>query len=329
MKLTKWGIIGPGNIAHTFAKDLTFANTPQKITAVLGHNVQSTFEFAREFNIPDYFTNVKEFIKNRNMDAVYIATPHPQHYEQALACLENNIPVLCEKPMTINTAQCSELIKAAEMHSTFLMEGMWIRFLPSITQVLDLIRQGMIGKVTSVRASTSFKAPHEPDNRFFDPALGGGSLLDLGIYPVFLSLLLLGKPSSVQAIAKLSEEGVDEACSIMLNYKDGSHAILESSLSSSLNIPAEIVGEEGIIKILNPWYEKATGIELQRNGEGKIIYPCYWEGHGLYFEIQEVIQCIQNNRISSELLSHCFSLDMIKVLDEIRSQIRVTYDMHE
>jgi predicted dehydrogenase len=329
MKLTKWGIIGPGNIAHTFAKDLAFANTPQKITAVLGHNVQSTFEFAREFNIPDYFTNVKEFIKNRNMDAVYIATPHPQHYEQALACLENNIPVLCEKPMTINTAQCSELIKAAEMHSTFLMEGMWIRFLPSITQVLDLIRQGMIGKVTSVRASTSFKAPHEPDNRFFDPALGGGSLLDLGIYPVFLSLLLLGKPSSVQAIAKLSEEGVDEACSIMLNYKDGSHAILESSLSSSLNIPAEIVGEEGIIKILNPWYEKATGIELQRNGEGKIIYPCYWEGHGLYFEIQEVIQCIQNNRISSELLSHCFSLDMIKVLDEIRSQIRVTYDMHE
>jgi predicted dehydrogenase len=141
--------------------------------------------------------------------------------------------------------------------------------------------------------------------------------------------LLLGKPCSVKAIGKLSQEGVDEACSILLHYENGSHATLESSLVSSLGIPAEIVGENGIIKISDPWYEKSPGIELERNGEGKIIYPSHWEGHGLYFEAEEMIKCVENDQISSELHPHSFSLDMIKVLDEIRSQINVTYDMHE
>lgn len=263
------------------------------------------------------------------MDAVYIATPHPQHYEQALACLENKIPVLCEKPITINAEQCEQLIAASKTNQAFLMEGMWIRFLPSISQVLHIIEQGYIGNITSIRASVSYKAPQDPDNRFFDPQLGGGSLLDLGIYPVFLSLLLLGKPNSVKAIGKLSPEGVDEACSILLHYKNGTHAVLESSLVSTLDIPAEIVGDKGIIKILDPWFEKASGIELQRKDDGKIIYPCHWEGHGLYFEVEEVIRCLENKQLSSNLLSHSFSLDMIKILDNIRNQIHVTYDMYE
>lgn len=329
MKLTKWGIIGPGTIARIFAQDLSYVRTPQHITAVLGHHAQSTYEFAREYDIPDYYTNIKDFIKNKNIDAVYIASPHPQHFEQALACLENRIPVLCEKPMTINADQCQKLIDTSKKNNTFLMEGMWIRFLPSIRQAIRMIDEGMIGRITSIRAAMSFKAPHDRDSRYFNPEQGGGSLLDLGIYPVFLAMLLLGKPRSIRAIGKISDEGVDEACSMLLNYKNGSHATLESSLVSTLDYPAEIVGEQGVIKILNPWFEKATGVELEREGEGKIIYPCQWEGHGLYFEIEEVINCVENNRISSELLSHCFSLDMIKVLDEIRNQIHVSYAMYE
>lgn len=329
MKPTKWGIIGPGNIAHTFIKDLSYANSPQEVTAVLGHDSQKTYDFAKEYNIPDYYISLSEFIKNKSIDVVYIATPHPQHYEQALACLENKMHVLCEKPMTINAKQCEELIRASKENNVFLMEGMWIRFLPTIRQTLSIIQQGLIGKVTSVRASISFKAPHDPDSRFFDPEQGGGSLLDLGIYPVFLSMLLLGTPCEVKAIGKLSEEGVDEAVSILLHCQNGTHATLESSLVSTLFIPAEIIGEHGIIKILNTWYEKSSGVELERNGEGKVIYPCHWEGHGLYFETDEVVKCINNNQISSELLSHDFSLAMIKVLDEVRNQIHVTYDMHE
>jgi predicted dehydrogenase len=329
MKLTKWGIIGPGNIARTFTKDLVYAHSPQQVVAVLGHNSQSTFDFAKEFDIPEYYTHIDEFLKNKSIEAVYIATPHPQHHEQALACLNNKIPVLCEKPMTINAQQCKELILAAQENNTFLMEGMWIRFLPTIRQTLSILQQNLIGKITTIRASISFKAPHDPDNRFFDPAQGGGSLLDLGIYPVFLTLLLLGKPESIKAIGKLSEEGVDETVSVILHYKNGVHAILESSLSSNLQIPAEITGEQGVVQILNTWYEKSSGIELHRNNEGKIIYPCSWEGHGLYFEADEVVNCINNNQISSEILSHDFSLAMIEILDEIRNQINVTYEMHE
>lgn len=329
MKSTKWGIIGPGNIARTFTKDLSYTNSPQEVIAVLGHDAQRTYDFAKEFDIPDYYTHIDEFLKNKSIEAVYIATPHPQHHEQTLACLQHKIPVLCEKPMTINAQQCRELIGAAQENNTFLMEGMWIRFLPSIRQTMDMLEQGLIGKITSIRASISFRAPHDPENRFFDPAQGGGSLLDLGIYPVFLSLLLLGKPKSVKAIAKLSEEGVDETVSVILHYKDGAHAILESSLSSNLQIPAEITGEQGVIQILNTWYEKSSGIELQRNNEGKIIYPCHWEGHGLYYEAEEVVKCITNNQLSSEILSHDFSLAMIEILDEIRNQINVTYEMHE
>jgi predicted dehydrogenase len=329
MKPTRWGIIGPGNIAHTFVKDFSFLRKEQQVTAVLGHDRQHTYDFAKEYDIPNYYTELRDFVKNKEIDIAYIASPHPQHYEQALACLENKIPVLCEKPMTINAEQSQHLIEMSRKNNTFLMEGMWIRFLPGIQMVQRIIEQGIIGKVTSLRASISFKAPYDADNRFFDPELGGGSLLDLGVYPVFLSLLILGKPGSIKAIGKLSEEGVDEACSVLFNYKNGSHAIVESSLASSLDIPAEIVGEKGIIKILNTWYEKSSGIELQLNGEGKIIYPCHWEGHGLYFEAEEAIRCVENGNIASELMPHELSLNLIRIVDEIRNQINVTYDMYE
>src|SRR5690242_1396009 len=329
MKLTRWGIIGPGNIAHTFVKDLAYLPNHQQVTAVLGHNSQHTYDFAKEYNIPNYYTELRDFVKNGDIDIAYIATPHPEHYEAALACLQNQIPVLCEKPMTINEDQCRRLIAVARQNNTFLMEGMWIRFLPSIQLAKRIIDQGIIGKVTSLRASVSFKAPSDPDSRFFDPELGGGSLLDLGIYPVFLALLILGKPCSIKAMGKISEEGVDEACSVLFHYKNGSHATLESSLVSSLDIPAEIVGEKGIIKILNSWYAKASGIELQLNGEGKIIYPCHWEGHGLYFEAEEAIRCVEKNDIASELMPHEFSLNMIRILDNIRNQLNVTYEMYE
>lgn len=329
MTETNWGIIGPGSIAHDFARDLRLVPVAQHVTAVMGHRPESVEDFAREFNVQHTYTDFNAFIENKNIDAVYIATPHPHHFEQALLCLSKNIPVLCEKPMTINADQSQKLISAAKKDKTFLMEGMWIRFLPSIQQVLSLIEQGRIGKVISVKASMCYKAPDEPDSRYFDPALGGGSLLDLGIYPVFLAYLLLGKPDTIKAVGTLSAEGIDKACSALFHYKTGQHAVLESSLLAQTDLPAEITGERGTIKILDPWYEKSKGIELHVYDDGKIIYPCRWEGHGLQYEVYEVLNCIQQNKIESDNLSHAFSLEMIKIMDEIRSQIHVTYDMYE
>jgi predicted dehydrogenase len=231
--------------------------------------------------------------------------------------------------MTINLEQCEELIQAARRNNVFLMEGMWIRFIPSIKLLLDILEQGSIGRIVSVKASMCYKAPYDPNSRYFDPELGGGSLLDLGIYPVFLSMLVLGKPDTIKAIGTISGEGIDEDCSVLFHYKNGCHAILESSLVSDADMPAEIIGEKGTIRILNPWFEKCAGIEVNLFGEGRTIYPCKWPGHGLQFEIQEVLDCLSMKKIESDRLPHDFSRQLVTVMDEIRSQVKVTYDMYE
>ena len=215
MKESTWGIIGPGNIARQFVRDLQLIRTPQQVGAVMGHQQGSTDEFAKEFGVPGSYTDINSFLGHGGIDAVYIASPHPQHYEQAMACLERRIPVLCEKPLTLNATQAENLLEASRSNKTFLLEGMWIRFLPSIQLALSLINQGRIGNVINIKASICYKAPDDPDNRYFNPALGGGSLLDLGIYPVFLACLLLGKPGNIKAIAALTDEGVDETCSML------------------------------------------------------------------------------------------------------------------
>ncbi len=324
-----WGIIGPGSIARDFTRDLQMVRTQQNLVAVLGHSADSTDSFASEFGVTGSYLDIEAFLQHENLQAVYIATPHPHHYEQALACLERRIPVLCEKPMTINAAQAEKLVEASRRNQTFLMEGMWIRFLPSIQLLLSLLSQDRIGEVISVRASMGYKAPQEPDSRYFNPALGGGSLLDLGIYPVFLAMLLMGTPDTIKAIGSLTEEGVDEDCSMLFQYNNGQHAVLESSLKAESALPAEIHGSRGSIRILNPWFEKCPGIELEVEGENKIVYPCQWEGHGLHFEVQEVLRCLESGKIESEMFSHEFSLQMIRAMDEVRGQINVTYNMYE
>ncbi|MBO9658157.1 MAG: Gfo/Idh/MocA family oxidoreductase [Chitinophagaceae bacterium] len=325
MKTTRWGIIGPGSIARTFANDLSLLSVKQEIVCLLGRSHDSTTSFAKEFNIKHYSMDPARWLDEVQPDVVYIATPHPDHFEQALDCLQRKIPVLCEKPMTVNADQCRQLINASIANQTFLMEGMWIRFLPSIQLMLEMVGKNMIGKILSVKAATTFKAPPDKNSRYFDPEQGGGSLLDLGIYPVYLTLLLLGRPRSVKAIAKLSDQHVDEACSIMLQYRDGAYAMLESSLIANSDAPAEITGEKGTIKIYHPWFEKATGIELNIEGEGKIIYPCSWHGHGMQYETEEVVRCLQEKRLESEDHPHAMSLDLITLLDEIRRQIKVVY----
>lgn len=328
MDTMQWGIIGPGNIAHQFVKDLALVSTPQKIKAVLGHHDEKTKAFARRYNIAFACTGLEEFIHKGRPGIVYIATPHTLHYEQALACLENKIHVLCEKPLTINAEQCNHLIEVSHKNNVFLMEGMWIRFLPSLKHVIEIIEKGMIGDIISVKASVGFKAPHE-DNRFFDPGLGGGSLLDLGIYPVFLALLFQGKPDTIKAIGKLSDKGVDESCNVLFGYNNGASAVLESSLLIQTGHPAEITGDKGTVRILHPWFEKSAGIELLRDGKQKILYPCMWEGHGFQYEAEEVLRCIGKGEIESELLSHDCSLRVLETMDEIRRQIHVAYEMYE
>lgn len=326
MKPFNWGIIGPGSIAKDFTNDLKYVRRPQAVTAVLSHRKKSAVEFAEQYKVKSYYTDLKKFLDHQHIDAVYIATPHTFHFDQALACLERGIPVLCEKPLVINASQAKKLHAASKKNKTLLIDGMWIRFLPSIQKVLQLISSGAIGKVRSVKASMSYHAPKNKNNRYFDPELGGGSLLDLGIYPVFLAQLLLGVPQKIKAIGNLSKEGIDETCAALFQYKNDEHAFIESSIITRTELSAEIGGDKASIKILSPWNEMPEAIVVTANdGKKTKRYPCKWKGRGFQYEVEEVLRCIKNGQTESRLYDHQFSIDIMETLDKIRRQIDVKY----
>jgi scyllo-inositol 2-dehydrogenase (NADP+) len=326
MKLFRWAIIGPGNIAKEFAHDLSYIkNSHHRISAVIAKDMDDAMEFAAEQNVPAYYDDINEWLKNPEADAVYIATPHTLHYAQTLQCLEHKIPVLCEKPLAINAQQVREMVEASQRNQTFLLEGMWIRFLPSMYKVLSLIEKGTIGSIVNIKADMSYRAPYEPEGRFFNPELGGGSLLDLGVYPIFLSLLLLGKPSRISASGKLSELGIDETCAALLSYEHGRYTIAESSIITQTSKDAVIYGDKGLIRIERQWNEKPSGITVESHDGTIMKYPCEWEGRGFQYEIEEVYACLDQNKIESDKITHQFSIDLIETMDEIRRQINVKY----
>jgi len=237
--------------------------------------------------------------------------------------------VLCEKPITINTEQLQSLIRASQSRQVFLLEGMWIRFLPSIKQVLDMIACNQVGDIISVQANMSFKAPRDDNNRYFNPDLGGGSLLDLGVYPVFLASLLLGKPDVIRATGRLTDKGIDEACAMLFQYRSGQYAILESTLVAQTDLTATIYGSKGYIKILANWNEKPEAIETALYNGDKIRIPLHWEGRGFQFEVAETARCIEQKQIFSPMLDHQFSLDIMKTMDAIKDAIHVKYEADE
>ena len=335
MEAFKWGIIGPGSIAHDFIEDLAHVSSPQKVQAVLGRREEKTKKFAEEFNIPQYFTDLEKFLAETTLDGVYVATPHSLHHKQMIACLDKKIPVLCEKPMAINKEQIHDMIKSSKSNNTFLMEGMWIRFLPSIKKILEIIASGKIGNIITVRANLTYKAPRDEDNRYFNPDLAGGSLLDLGVYPVFLTVLLLGKPKAIKAFANLTDEKVDETCAALLQYEKSQIAIIDSSFITQHEAIAEILGDKGAIRIGSQWNEKPSELKLTiyksegRNDDEVITDKPEWPGHGFQFEVEEMLECIKNKKSQSDQLSHDLSLALMETMDAIRDQVGIRYDKFE
>lgn len=321
----KWGIIGPGNIARDFIADLKWVSGhSNSVIAVMSNKLPEAEKFAKIYHIPSWFDEIDEMLEKASPDIVYIASPHSAHYKESLKCLQHNVPVLCEKPLALNLKQEEEMVNMSHAHHTFLMEGMWIRFLPSLNKVLELLGKGALGQVNSIIADMSYLAP-KTQNRFYDPYLGGGSLLDLGIYPVYLSLLILGKPNNIKAAARLSSEQIDENCAIIFEYADGIYSLLESSIIKNTDRQARIYGENGVLTILKQWNEKPEAITLSLYDHKVEKYPCKWKGRGFQFEVEEVIRCLSANKIESDLHSHEDSLQLIRTLDEIRTKANIVY----
>jgi predicted dehydrogenase len=323
MKNYRWGIIGPGKIAAKFAVALPLAGRAS-LGAVASRDEDRAKEFAGKSGAARYYTRYEELAADPDIDAVYIATPHGFHAEHAILCLQHGKAVLCEKPMALSALQVQRMIEAARNNKAFLMEAMWTRFLPVIEKVLELIRNGQLGTVKYVRGDFGFYAPFNPSGRLYDLRLGGGSLLDIGIYPLFLCLLLLGEPDSIHAAAHLSPTGSDETCQAILQYRDGRSAMISSTLACQTSITAEIAGTEGMIQMPTPWY-KNDKFTLLRPGEEAQIISVEPMVNGFEYQIREVTECLDKGLLESPLHSHADSLSLSRTMDAIRGQVGVKY----
>lgn len=323
-KTFRWGIIGLGRIAHKFATGLQLVPNAQ-LYAVASREIGKAQTFAAEYGASHAFGSYEELLTIKDLDAIYVATPHSEHHANVLMCLRAGIPVLCEKAFAFNARQVREMIATARLENVFLMEAIWTRFLPATLKTLELIESGSIGDIKHLSADFGFLAPYNPEGRLFNKALAGGSLLDIGIYPLFISKLLLGNPQHIKAVASLTETGVDMACTMALSYENGATASLFSTLAARTDSTATIYGTKGKI-LMHSRFHEATAITLEIEGDEPQYIPCERLGDGYCYEAIHVQECLTNGLTQSPLLPLSFSLELIELMDEIRRQIGVVYE---
>lgn len=321
----RWGIVGPGKIAHSFAQDLALV-PDGRLEAVASRNLQRATEFAKEYGAVKTFDSYEALFVCKDVDVVYIATPHNYHEEHSIAAMDHGKHVLCEKPLGINLKQVNRMIASSIKNNVFLMEALWSRFNPSIQKTKELVDTGKIGTLSYLHADFAFYAlDRSEQGRLLNTELAGGSLLDIGIYPIFLSYLLLGMPKKIQSASKLYKTGVELQTSMIFEYENA-QAMLYSGLNSKSEMKAEISGSEGSIFIHPRWHE-AQGISLEKEGQlEEIALPT--TGKGYTYEIEEVHRCLRNGKTQSDIWSHQNSIDLITLLDTVRNQnnIKFTFD---
>jgi len=327
-QIIRWGILGAGRIARKFASDLRLVEDAQ-LTAVGARTQQGADTFAAEFNIPHSHGSYQELIADTEVDIIYIATTHNFHYENTLLCLNNNKAVLCEKPFAMNAKQVKEMINLAREKKLFLMEALWTKFLPQYNKVRQMINDGMIGDIRSIRADFGFR-PQEPVSpRLFDPALGGGTVLDIGIYPVFITLSLLGRPDEIEATMSPAPTGVDLQCAMLFKYKNGALAQLFSTNDSNTATEADISGTTGRIRMRGRFHELSAVIDYtsgERADETEAIpFDKDAAGFGYQYQARHAGECLRSGLTESPVMSHQHSIDLIETLDAIRAKAGIHY----
>jgi predicted dehydrogenase len=318
----RWGIVGPGKIAKKFVSDLLLVDDAE-VTAVGSRSLVRAQEFAEEYHVEHAFGSYDELFQSGTVDVVYIATPHNFHKELSVKAMENGIGVLCEKPMGVNRSEVVQQVNASKQNNAFLMEAMWSRFNPSIQKVKQLVDAGDIGKLKYLHADFAFYALNrDEDSRLLNPNLASGTILDIGIYPIFLSYLLLGMPEEIMAISKFHENGTELQTSMIFDYKDA-QAMLYSGFTSQSKMEAEISGTKGQLFLKPRWHEADEYTLVKDEKTNKFRMPL--TGIGYYHEILEVNQCLRKNKTESDLWSHQNSLDLSELLDKVREKCGVTF----
>jgi predicted dehydrogenase len=330
MKTIRWGILGCGKIARKFASDLQFVKNAQLI-AVAAREQANADVFAKEFKVPVALGNYKALVSNAEVDVIYVATPHSHHYEHVKLCLKHRKAVLCEKAFTINLREATELVEIARREKVFLMEAFWTRFLPHYLKAKEMIASGKIGTIKYINAEFGFKPTPPIAPRMFDPALGGGSLLDVGVYPVFLALDILGKPDQIHAAMVAASSGVDDQCSIQFKYNNGAMANLFSSFASNLATGADIAGDQGRLRITHRFHGPTTQLEYYPGvvDSRELIDFEKAKGYGYEYEAQHVTDCLQKGLSESPIRTLDDTLLLMEVTDQIRLKAGIHYPIND
>lgn len=319
----KWGIMGTGWIAEQFTQDLAHVSNGQGL-AVGSRSQESADRFAAKFNIPRAYATYEELVNDPEIDAIYVATPHPLHRENVMLALRAGKAVLCEKPFTVNSGELAEIISFAQQSGLFLMEAMWTRFLAPIIQVRSWLAEGRIGEVKLVKADAGFRSDWNPQGRLLNPDLGGGALLDIGIYPVSFAAMIFGaNPEKVQSTAHIGETGVDEQFSMILDYGNGKVASLNGAVRLNITNEAYIYGTEGYIHI--PSFLYATTTTLHVDGQEVETFTDVRDAIGYAFEAEEVGRCLLAGVTESPVIPLSESLSILQLLDEVRGQWGLRY----
>ena len=321
----RWGILGTGSIARQFATGLQAL--PNATLAAVGSRSQEGADtFGSQFGADRRHASYAALAADPDVDAIYVATPHSLHRENTLLCIEHGKPVLCEKPFAINAAQAEAMVAAARARGTFLMEAMWTRFLPLIGRMRQLLAEGAIGEVRMMQVDFGFRTSVNPKGRLFDPALGGGALLDVGVYPVSLASLVLGQPSRIASLADIGTTGVDEQAGIILGYEGGQLALLSTAIRTNTPHEARIMGTGGLIHLHGQWW-RGTGLTLAVNGQEPQSIEEPITGNGYNYEAAEVMRCVRAGLAESDTMPLDETLAIMRTLDAVRAEWGLRYPM--
>jgi len=310
-----WGLIGTGGIAQSFAADLMYSESG-RAAAVGSRHMDSANRFADRLNIPNRHDSYEALVADADVDVVYVATPHPMHHANALLALRAGKPALVEKAFTMNATEAEELVATARAAGLFLMEAMWTRFLPHVAEIRRLLAERALGEIVTVTADHGQWFAQDPDFRLFAPELGGGALLDLGVYPVSFASMVLGKPDRIVSLVDPAFTGVDGQTSMVFGYASGAQAVLTCTLFAKSPTRGTIVGTDARIEIDGDFYAPTSFDLISRTGE-RTRFEAPHEGHGLWHEAEEVARCLREGLLESPFMPLDESVEIMRTMDAV------------
>jgi predicted dehydrogenase len=319
----RWGIMGPGGISVTILEEFRLVGI--KVEAVGSRSIDRAIAYAAKHGISKAYGSYRELVSDPELDVIYISTTHNAHVENAKLALEAGKHVLLEKPFTLNANEARQLVELARSKKVFLMEAMWTRFLPNHVDLFQKLSEGLIGKPLYLLADHNQYLPREIAPRLHDSSLGGGSLIDLGVYPISLANRIFGKPTRIQAAASIMPGKIDESMAAIFEYEEGRQAVIHSSLRVTGPVKAFLLGDKGRIEIEKPFFAHSSFTAFDMKDQMLYKYEGNIEGRGMQYQGLEVERCIEAGLLESPIMSLNETIEIMEVMDEIRGQTGIEY----